>query len=52
MKAHYPGYLFLFLFNTTNYFIYIKDVFQVKDINKNSRGKQSILCNYWKIIFV
>lgn len=35
MQVLYPKYSLLFLFdNTTSYFVYFKDVFQVKNINK------------------
>lgn len=42
----YSGYSLLFLFdNTIGYSVYSKDIFQVKDISKDSRGKQPILQN-------
>ena len=47
-KALYPGYSFCFLFdNATSHFVYIKDVLQIKDINKRVGGKQLILRNKW-----
>ena len=48
VQALYLGYLFLFLFdNATSYFLYSKDVLQMKDMNKGQRGKQAILRNGW-----
>lgn len=48
MQALYPKYSLLFLFdNITNYSLYSKDVFQVKNINKSSGKKQPILQNSW-----
>lgn len=39
-KALYPSYFLPFLFdNTTSYFVYIKDMFQVKEINTNIKSK-------------
>lgn len=39
-KALYLNYSLVFLFdNTTSYFVYIKDILQTKNINKNLRGK-------------
>lgn len=47
-EAFYPSYSLLFLFdNATNHSIYIKDVLQVKDINKGAGGQQLQLCNRW-----
>lgn len=44
VKALYLDYLFLFLFdNATSHFVYAKEVFQAKDINKRSEEKQPIL---------
>ena len=38
----------MFLFdNATNHFIYTKNVFQVKEMNKKIGKKQSWLCNKW-----
>lgn len=45
-EVFYPGYSFLFLFdNVISHFIYVKDAFQVKNINKRCEEKQLILCN-------
>lgn len=39
-KLFYSEYLLFFLFdNITNYSVYAKDIFQVKDINKRCGGK-------------
>lgn len=39
-QTFYPGYSVLFfLNNATNYFIYIKNTLQVKDINKGVGGQ-------------
>lgn len=47
-KTFYPGYSLCFLFdNITSHFIYIKDILQIKDINKESGRKQRILHNRW-----
>lgn len=45
-QAFYPRYSLLFLFdNATSHFVYSKDALQVKDINKDLKGKQPILRN-------
>ncbi len=47
-KVFCPGYSFLFFFdNTTSHSVYAKDMLQVKDLNKNIRGKQLQLRNRW-----
>lgn len=40
IEALDPGYSLLFLFNNaTNYSLYVKNVLQIKDINKRCEGK-------------
>lgn len=46
VKALYPGYLLIFLFNNvTSHFVYVKDVLCIRDINKSLKGKQPYLYN-------
>lgn len=48
VEALCPGYFFFFLFdNARSHFVYVKDVFQVQDMNKESGEKQPILQNGW-----
>ena len=47
-KAFYPGYSLFYLFdNATSHSIYVKDVLQIKDMNKRCGRKQSVLRNGW-----
>ena len=47
-KTLYSSYLLLFLFDdATSHFVHVKVVFQAKDMNKVSGGKQPILRNEW-----
>lgn len=48
VKALYPNYSLLFLFNnTTSHFIYTKDTLEAKNINKRSKRKEPILHDRW-----
>lgn len=47
-KAFYPRYLLYFLFdNSIGYFVYAKNAFQVKKMNKEVGEKQLWLRNRW-----
>ena len=47
-EALYSGYLLFYLFdNQTSHSVYTKDALQTNDINKECRGKQTILRNRW-----
>lgn len=48
IQAFYSRYSLFFLFNNAiNYSIYSKNIFQIRDINKNLKKKQLILYNSW-----
>lgn len=47
-KAFYLKYSLLFLFdNVTNHSVYIKNILQIQEMNKNIRGKEAQLYNGW-----